>query len=576
MKIKVLEAKVISQIAAGEVVERPASVVKELLENALDAESTQISVEIKGGGISLIRVTDNGKGIPANETDLAFERHATSKIESLQDLQSLNSLGFRGEALPSIAAVAQVQMVTSARGETSGTYLSLEGGRIVKHEPRARSPGTTVSVDNLFRKIPARLKFMKSEQAESSRIADVVSRYALAYPEVRFTLVVEGKTSLRTPGSGKLIDGLMAVYGLEMAQNMLEVKSQEEKWESEKSAILVSGLVGSPRIARTSRDYLSLFVNRRWVTSRLLSFCVEEAYHGLLMQGKHPIAVLNITLPPQIIDVNVHPAKTEIKFQDERAVFSALQKAVRQTLVQSAPVPRIEETKSRFGIPASLFTVPSTPFIVPPSAPAFRKTETAARPVSPEAPVTPLVSLPLLRVLGQLARNYIVAEGPDGLFLIDQHAAHERIIFEKIKNQRSARKVEVQGLLEPATFEVEPKQSTLLSSHLAELAEIGFSIEAFGERTYLVRAVPAILRDKDWSGMLKEALATLSGDWAENLAVTLACHSAIRAGQMLSDSEMREMIKQLEQTALPNSCPHGRPTMIQLTIQRLEKEFGRS
>jgi DNA mismatch repair protein MutL len=304
MTIKVLDSQVISQIAAGEVVERPASVAKELVENALDAGASQISVEIRDGGLGLIRVTDNGKGIADDEVELAFQRHATSKITALKDLQQLTTLGFRGEALPSIAAVAQVQMVTGVNSLEAGTQVVLEEGRVVKHESQARSPGTTISVQNLFRKIPARLKFLKSPSAEAGRIADVVSQYALAYPEVRFTLINDGKISLRSPGSGKLLDSVMAVYGLEVAQNMLEVGIQGDGFATSTSVIKVSGLVGSPQVARASRDYLSFFVNRRWVSSRSLSFAVEEAYHGLLMQGKHPIAVINIAIPPSTIDRN--------------------------------------------------------------------------------------------------------------------------------------------------------------------------------------------------------------------------------------------------------------------------------
>ena len=569
MPIKVLDAKTVSQIAAGEVVERPASVVKELVENALDAESTQITVEVKGGGISLIRVTDNGLGIPDGETELAFERHATSKIANLQDLQHLSSLGFRGEALPSVAAVAQVQMVTANRGQAAGTYLSLDEGQIVRHDSQARSTGTTVTVQNLFRKIPARLKFLKSEAAEAGRIGEIVTRYALAYSEVRFILINEGKITLRTPGSGKLIDSVMAIYGLEVAQNMLEIKGQAEKFSTGQPSIVVTGLVGSPKIARSTRDYLSFFVNRRWVNNRMLGFAVEEAYQGLLMQGKHPLGVINIALPSEIIDVNVHPSKTEIKFQDERVVFGAVQKAVRQVLVQSTPVPQIEERKVAFGTTVTPVSGPQGPV-------NWERLTTKAR-TSPEMPSpTPLITLPLLRVLGQLARNYIVAEGPEGLFLIDQHAAHERIMLEKIKSQRENRQVEVQGLLEPVTFDVEPRLAPTMDSHLGELADFGFTIEAFGGRTYLVRTVPAVLRDRDWQAALRESLDTSGSDWAENLVNTLACHSAIRAGQVLSDSEMRELIKLLEKTALPNSCPHGRPTMVQLTVARIEKEFGRS
>jgi DNA mismatch repair protein MutL len=583
-QIKVLASRVVSQIAAGEVVERPASVVKELVENALDAASTQISVEVQNGGISLIRVTDDGLGIADDQAETAFERHATSKIDSLDDLESLSTLGFRGEALPSIASVASVQMQTSTREDDSGTSLSLEDGGVVRHERLARSPGTTLTVSQLFRKVPARLKFLKSASAEASRIAAIVSQYALAYPEVRFNLTVDGRTVLRTPGSGKLIDSLVAIYGADVAVNMLELQDDGERWSGGNSAITVSGRVGSPAVARSTRDYISLFVNRRWVNSRTLSYAVEEAYHGLLMTGKHPIAVINITLPPNKVDVNVHPAKTEIKFQDERAVFAVVQKAVRQALVRSAPVPQLKETRSGFspsgGAPAGAASAPVSA-AAESALSLFHPADPPAQMPAGQTSFTPLISLPLLRVLGQLASNYIVAEGPDGLYLIDQHAAHERIMLEKLQDQSSAQRIEVQGLLEPATFEVDPHQAAALDSHLGELAEYGFNLEPFGDRTYLVRAVPALLGDRDWAAALREALeeqttGKFGTDWREHLTITLACHCAIRAGQVLGEAEMRELVKQLERTRLPNSCPHGRPTIIHLTLPRIEKEFGRT
>jgi DNA mismatch repair protein MutL len=570
MTIKILDSKVISQIAAGEVVERPASVVKELLENALDAGSGQITIEIRGGGIGLIRVTDNGSGIDDDQAEIAFERHATSKIGSLSDLERLSSLGFRGEALPSIASVARVEMLTSSRQESGGSYLELDEGRLLRHESQARSQGTTISVYNLFRKLPARLKFMKSESAESGRIADIVSRYALAYPEVRFTFINESRTALRTPGSGQLIDSVSVVYGAEAARQMIEVLSVPEAFKTALDDIKVSGLVGSPQVVRSTRDYMSFFVNRRWVNNRMLGFAVEEAYHGLLMQGKHPIAVINIEIPPGQIDVNVHPAKTEIKFQDERALFSALQRAVRAVLVQSSPVHEVAENQTQF-------RVPSTPFSAVPESTKFKT------PISPRSegsfnappPVTPLISLPLLRILGQLARNYIVAEGPDGLYLIDQHAAHERVMLEKLRLQKSERRVEKQGLLPAETFEIEPRLAAILGSHLGAVVEMGFEIEAFGQNAFMVRTIPAVLSGRDWPAALRESLESLTSDWSENLLNRLACHSAIRAGQVLSLEEMRELIRQLEKTDLPNSCPHGRPTMIHMTMTQIEKEFGR-
>jgi len=570
MTIKVLDSQVISQIAAGEVVERPASVVKELVENALDASASQISVEIREGGLSLIRVTDNGQGIAESQVELAFLRHATSKIAALRDLQQLTTLGFRGEALPSIASVAQVEMITGVNGEEAGTQVILEDGLVVKHASQARSPGTTVSVQNLFRKIPARLKFLKSPSAEAARIAEVVSRYALAYPEVRFSLINDGKTSLKSSGSGKLMDSVIAVLGLEAAQNMLEVESHLEGFSNSSTAVKISGLTGSPQLVRSSRDYLSFFVNRRWVNSRSLSFAVEEAYTGLLMQGKHPVAVININLPPSTIDVNVHPAKTEIKFQDERGVFAAVQKAVRATLVGTAPVPQVEEVKRAFNVPATPFN--ST---VPQQANG-RSAFNVSSPVYPPLQPTPLITLPLLRVLGQLARNYIVAEGPDGLYLLDQHAAHERIMLEKIRRERAEQKVAVQGLLEAVVVEYSPSQAATLEIYLPLLAEFGFAVQPFGERAFLVKAVPAVLKERDWKALLNELLDSQAGDRSENLLNRLACHSAIRAGQVLSENEMRELIRQLEQTALPNSCPHGRPTMIRLTNSQIEKEFGRT
>jgi len=569
MTIKLLDHKVVSRIAAGEVVERPASVVKELVENSLDAGSSQISVEARGGGVGLIRVTDNGVGIPPDEVELAFDRYATSKIGNLEDLKSISSLGFRGEALPSIAAVAEVDITTCAAGESAGNYLSLRDGTIVDKGSRGRSQGATVTVRNLFRKVPARLKFLKSPTTENSHIANVVSQYALAFPEVKFDLFIDGRAGLRTPGSGQLIDAVAQVYGLEIARNMLEIGGREWEGRIATSLLSVTGMVGSPSISRSNRSYLSLFVNRRWISSRLLAWAVEEAYHGLLMQGKHPVAIINISLPPEEVDVNMHPTKTEVKFQNEHIVFGAVQKAVRRTLIEQAPVPKIEEV-------ATTYRAPSGPGQVLRTSPIGGDSPTT----SPTVSQMPMVSLPVLRILGQLLSNYIVAEGPDGLYLIDQHAAHERVLFEKIENQRLQQKIEVQGLLEPVTFEVNPKQEEALKSHAEDLAEFGFSIEPFGDRTYLVRTVPVLLYQKDWAGMVRELLDSLVGgdkrDWREEMAISMACHSAVRAGQTLSDDEMRELVRQLEQTSLPHTCPHGRPTMISLSSTQLGKEFGRS
>ncbi len=570
MSIKILDKETINQIAAGEVVERPASVVKELVENALDAEASQIGVEIRGGGISLIKVTDNGLGIPSDEVELAFERHATSKIKSPQDLQKINSLGFRGEALPSIAAVADVEVVTAAQDEKSGTYLSLEGGTVLKKASQARTRGTTVTVRNLFKRVPARLKFLKSQATESGHVANVVSQYALAYPEVAFSLSADGKESLKTSGKGSLLDAIIDVYGVATASKMLSVDNSQQSWKSGEDTldIHVTGMVGTPELARAGRDFLSFFVNRRWVNSRTLAYAVEEAYSGLLMTGKHPVAIIDISLPTDAVDVNIHPAKSEVKFRAEGEVFRAVQKAVRQALTAQMPVPKIED------VVASYKAMPPHQLDQ-----LWGKTTLKSTPSTMEVQPTLTASLPVLRVVGQVMNSYIVAEGPDGLYLIDQHAAHERIRYDKVLKQREQKKPEVQGLLEPATLEVTPRQDAIMRSCLGQLTDFGFSLESFGDRTYLVRTVPALVAGDNWTGMLKELLDGLVGEerskWDEKIVASLACHGAIKAGQALSDEEMRTLVRQLEQTANPHTCPHGRPTVIKLSAIQLEREFGR-
>jgi len=570
MPIRVLEPEVASRIAAGEVVERPASVVKELVENSLDAGSSQIAIEIRDSGGSLIRVTDNGSGIPPGELESAFERHATSKITALSDLESIVSLGFRGEALPSIAAVAEIDIASCTRGQSAADYLSLKDGIAVERGSRGRSQGTTVTVRNLFRNIPARLKFLKSPATENSHTTNVVSQYALAYPEVKFDLSIDGRTVVTTPGSGRLIDSVTQLYGPEVARNVLGL-NRDDSGENKGtfSPLLVTGLVGLPAIARSSRGHLSFFVNRRLISSRLLARAVEEAYHGLLMQGKYPLAIINLSMPLDEVDVNVHPTKTEVKFHNERLVFATVQKTVRQSLTELSPTPRIEEVA----------TYQTTP---PPGRPLTIPAGFEHHPVSlPPVAQPPLVSsLPALRPLGQINGTYIVAEGPDGLYLIDQHAAHERVLFEKLKQQQASREVEKQGLLEPFTLEVSPQEDGMLKSHGESLVEFGFSIEPFGDQAYLIRAVPAMLHQQDWTATLREILDSPPSqdrnDWTEKMTTSIACHGAIRAGQTLNDDEMRQLIRQLEAAGIANTCPHGRPTMIHLSSAQLAKEFRRT
>jgi len=555
MPSKVLAAEVVSKIAAGEGIERPASVVKELKENSQDAGATQIAVEAQGGGVELIKVSDNGTGIPASELELAFHRYATSKISNLDDLEKISSLGFRGEALPSIAAVAEVEISTQTSSAPIGSYMYLKKGEVVRSESRARSQGTTVTVRRLFRYFPARLKFLKSASTENSHIAHLVSQYALAFPEVKFSLILDKRQSLRTTGNGDLREVVSEIYGSELAQRMLKAEQRD-------GLAKVSGLTSPPSLARSNRNYLSFFVNRRWVHSPLLTRATEEAYHGLLMDGQHPIAVINISLPAQELDVNIHPAKAQIKFCHEQTVFSSVQKAIEEVLART---PIASSKAVPFSVSSGQWQKPR---MIMDNEPAFVVAQ------------LPTLELPVLRVLGQLANTYIIAEGPDGLYLIDQHAAHERILYDRILAQWSQKEVEVQGLLQPITIEFSPREEETLRVSKEFLAEFGFAIEPFGNRSYLIRAIPALVARANIIEIISALLDSLASKenpnpWEEKIAQSLACHGAIRAGQQLSNEEMRELIKQLEQTKQPRTCPHGRPTMIHLNSHQLEKEFGR-
>ena len=555
MPIQVLASDVVSKIAAGEVIERPASVVKELIENSLDAGATQIAVEAQGGGVELIKVSDNGTGIPASEVELAFHRYATSKINSLDDLEKISSLGFRGEALPSIATVAEVEILTQTSSAPIGSYMYLRKGEVVRRESRARPPGTTITVRRLFRYFPARLKFLKSVNTENSHIAHLVSQYALAFPEVKFSLILDKRQSLRTTGNGDLREVVSEIYGSELAQRMLKVEQKD-------SLAKVSGLTSPPSLARSNRNYLSFFVNRRWVHSPLLTRATEEAYRGLLMDGQHPIAVINISLPAQELDVNIHPAKAQIRFCHEQAVFSSVHKGIEEALART---PIASSKAVPFSVSSGQW---ERPRMIMDNEPAFVVAQ------------LPTLELPVLRVLGQLANTYIIAEGPNGLYLIDQHAAHERILYDRILAQWSQKEVEVQGLLQPITIEFSPREEETLKASKEFLAEFGFAIESFGNRSYLIRTMPALMARANIIEIISALLDSLGSKeslnpWEEKIAQSLACHGAIRAGQQLSNEEMRELIKQLEQTRQPRTCPHGRPTMIHLNSHQLEKEFGR-
>lgn len=569
MPIRVLPPPLASKIAAGEVVERPASVAKELVENSLDAAAARIVVEIKGGGVEELRVTDDGVGIPATELELAFRRHATSKLETQEQLDAVTTLGFRGEALPSIAAVSHLAMTTRPLGAGTGQHIELLWGDKVGSGPQGCSAGTSVVVSNLFGNLPARRKFLKSASTEASRIHEMVARYALAYPLVSFQVTNDGRRLLSTPGNGKPLETLLAIYGAEVASGMLEVH-----WEDPDSRSRVDGFISAPSLHRSNRTYITFFVNQRWVQSRMLSFALEEAYHGLLPDKRYPLAAVNLTIPYADVDVNCHPAKREVRFHHESKVFSSLQRTVRAALVAGSPVPQMRTPggATAMGAPPAY----AGPSFFPRGAFAGGQREHFAGPVDAAAPSQPA---PALKVVGQVKSTYIVAEGPEGMFLVDQHAAHERVLFDQIRGrEETARPGKL--LLEPVLVELTPGQAEVLRDQAELLGRYGFQLEPFGDSGYLLRAVPSILAGQEPGQALLNVLDMVAFEGLlrqqeDVLAASIACHSAIRAGKSLTEAEMAALLQQLEATANPHTCPHGRPTMLHFSSIHMEREFGR-
>jgi len=600
MPIRLLPPEVAGKIAAGEVIERPASVVKELVENSIDAGATNILVDIREGGRRLMQITDNGSGIPAEEAPLAFARHATSKLTDVDDLDHIATLGFRGEALASVAAVSQVSLLTRPRSQEAGLFLRVEAGELVRQEQRGCPAGTIVTVEHLFRNVPARLKFLRQPQTEAGHIHTVLTHYALAYPEVRFSLTVDGRQAFQSSGNGNLYDVLIAVYGLEVAEQMLEIDAGRAQELADQPASAESdqrvrdlgsdpslhGYVSTPSLHRANRTYISLFVNRRWIQDRSLAHAIAQAYHTLLPVGRHPLAVLLLDLDPSEVDVNVHPTKREVKFRDGRKVFSAVQRAVRHTLVEHAPVPSLTHRPRTWATPdwerrQSLVSAGQREPDASQLAMELYRTGDLDTLDSEPQPVGP-IRLPLLRVVGQVGQMYIVAEGPQGMYLLDQHAAHERVLYEQMMAEHGQQDVASQTLLEPLSLDLDPMLAGVMAENLDMLNHVGFAIEPFGGTTYLVRAVPSILVVSDVNTALIDILETLrQGDdplaaQAEERLIAAVCkRAAVKGGQTLSHDEMQKLVRRLEQCESPRTCPHGRPTVLHFSVERLEQEFGR-
>lgn len=577
MSIKVLAEKVASQIAAGEVVERPASVVKELLENALDAGATSITIRVEQAGKRLIEVSDNGCGVPTEEMKLAVARHATSKLSSAEDLFHIRSLGFRGEALASIGSVSRMVLLSRTYESDLGGRLTVEAGQVGALEQAGLPVGTVVRVEDLFFNLPARLKFLKTDQTERNQISALVTRYALAYPAVRITLEQDGKTLLQTNGNGDRREVLAQLYGVDIARQMLEVSLEEDNAS-------VTGFISPISLTRSNRREITFFINGRWVQDTALSSALLQAYHTLLMVGRYPLSALLIWLPPEDVDVNVHPAKAEVRFRQPNQVFSLVQRAVRRALLAYSPVPQVSSSYWR--------PLPGVQHIIDPAWEMSVETrqELSNAEVSMEAgepseaaeqAALPSGKIPLLRLVGQVGAAYLVAEGPDGLYLIDQHAAHERVLFERFIRQKPA-SIASQQLLEPRTVQLPPSAAHLLEKQLDLLKSLGIDIEEFGPNTFRVRAIPAIFGGNDPAAAVmavveefEEDETPLKNEEESRIIARICKRVAVKAGKILSSEEQTALLRDLESCQSPRTCPHGRPTMIHLSVDLLERQFGR-
>ena len=618
-KIKILSADVANKIAAGEVVERPASVVKELIENALDAGSTSIRVEIRAGGKRLIRVSDNGGGMEREDALLALERHATSKVGRIEDLESIQTFGFRGEALASIASVSQFELLTRTADALEGTKVDVEGGVFRSVQESGCSPGTHMSVNNLFYNVPARLKFLKTDTTEMNHVTNQVTWAALAHPKIHFSLTHNGRSILDVRACDSYLERVRLLYGREFAENLIE-------FTEELPDLKIYGLLGKPEFTKPNREYQLFFLNQRPIRSRIIGAALTEALDAMVAKDRQPVALLFLTLEPEAVDVNVHPAKIEVRFRNERTIYSGVVRMIRNAVHKTKYIPKIEtsveqppseegtetrdvELSRRVSTPVTgtRQQVTTTQRGQTPSIPTQETAdlgqETEAPDTSSEAPSTPTevvvqppqqqipegVNLSLLdfenvQLKANLFKTYIVAEAGDKIFFIDQHVAAERVLYERFVNQLKTDGIPVQGLLLPVTVEATPQQLGILKIHADIFKKLGFDLEEFGGNTILVRAIPSPLPTRVASQTVTDLLDKLPEEphtevqlpeAIDNALVTLACKAAVKAGDTLDMKEMMNLIKELSEAKLPFNCPHSRPIIVEMGRDELERRFHR-
>ncbi len=643
--IHLLDNSLINKIAAGEVVERPASVVKELMENSIDAGATSITVEVNEGGIGMIRITDNGRGIPKDEVKTAFLRHATSKLTSIEDLEDIMTLGFRGEALSSIASVAQVEMVTKTKDSSTGTRIVINGGIVEKEEEAAANEGTVFTMKNLFYNTPARRKFLKKPATEGGYVSEIVNRIALGHPEIAVKYINNGNTIMQTNGGGDLRAAILYIYGKQIASQMLETSYSKE-------GFTVEGYAAKPELSRGNRNYENFFINGRYIKSTVVQNAVEDAYKGKLMVGKFPVFVLNLKVPANTVDVNVHPTKLEVRFSDENLIYDIMYNAVTKALKQTELIPVVEWDKPKkvksdyvqrvigdIKKPESDFKYDAEPVSKSYSAADSlaeksdfkeeQKKENAKNPVlstmdklygsdagiynenndkntkeikreviTDTGHTEEVINKPVLtenkeesakkpffnnyRIIGQIFGTYWIIEQNNCMYLIDQHAAHERALYEDFIEKFKTSKISSQQLLQPVAVNLRESEKVIVEENRELLESFGFEIEEFGARTYAVRAVPYVFNAPsnvsffvDIIDMLADKNMKSIYDTKEDAIATMSCKAAVKGNDRLSYSEAQELIQRLLKLENPFTCPHGRPTIIEMTRYELEKKFKR-
>ncbi|MBS3165501.1 DNA mismatch repair endonuclease MutL [Candidatus Woesearchaeota archaeon] len=617
-KINLLSEDLINKIAAGEVIERPASVIKELVENSLDASATKITVEIEDSGKKLIRITDNGEGMDQEDAEKSLLRHATSKINSDEDLFSIKTLGFRGEALASIAAVSHLTILTKQKDKVEGYKIVAEGGNVIQSTVAGREAGTTIEVNNLFFNTPARKKFLKTDAVELRHSIDIIVQYALLNPQVAFKLIHERHELVNSPAVGNLRDNIASIYGISTAKDLLEVEYNSNNDDTTQSDIQIHGFISKPSDARNDKNQQSIFVNGRWVKNEEISQAAYDAFHSMLFVNKHPIFVLMLEVNPDTIDVNVHPSKTQIKFEQRDEIYYAVFTAVKETLRKNNLIPIVNvefEEQMRFGTPKSKKDINNkninkngefkpNKYVFEPSAQSILEVkESDASYASDSEDIVPrgniildvsdkdsenneiendyIPKFPPMKLLGQIHKTFFVAETPEGMFLIDQHAAHERVMYEELMNQFLNQNMATQQLLQGEILNLSASDYVIVQEQEKLLKKLGFKVEPFGNNTFVLKTVPTLLGRIQPLEMFLEVVSKLQEGvnqlekFQEIIITRMACRAAVMAGDELSIVEMDAILKELAWKNDPYTCPHGRPVMIKTDISELEKKFKR-